>query len=255
MRPANLGAFSNTGSATTLAAADTTPPSAPGTLTASAVSSSQINLSWGAATDNVGVTGYRVERCAGAGCTSFAQIATPTGTTYSDTGLTASTTYSYRVRATDAAGNLGAFSNTGSATTLAAADTTPPSAPGTLTASAASSSQINLSWGAATDNVGVTGYRVERCAGAGCTSFAQIATPTGTTYSDTGTDGVDVVQLPSAGDGRGRQPRSVLEHGQCDDAGGGGHDAAERAGDVNGERGVLEPDQSELGRGDGQRRR
>jgi hypothetical protein len=54
---------------------------------------------WTAATDNVGVTGYRVERCAGAGCTNFAQIATPTATSYSDTGLTASTSYSYRVRA------------------------------------------------------------------------------------------------------------------------------------------------------------
>src|SRR6185503_17145029 len=127
-------------------AADTIPPSAPGTLTASAISATQINLSWGAATDNVGVTSYQVERCSGAGCTSFAQIATPTGTSFNDTGLTASTPYSYRVRAMDASGNPGAFSNTGSATTQAAADTTPPSAPGTLTASAVSATQINLSW-------------------------------------------------------------------------------------------------------------
>src|SRR5262249_21991041 len=49
---------------------DTTPPSAPGTLTATAVGTSQINLAWGAATDNVGVTGYHVERCQGAGCTN-----------------------------------------------------------------------------------------------------------------------------------------------------------------------------------------
>ena len=132
------------------------------------------------------MTGYRVERCQGAGCTNFAQIAAPsgTGTTYSDTGLSASTSYSYRVRATDAAGNLGAYSNTSTATTQAAADTTPPSAPGTLTATASSSTQVNLGWGAASDNVGVTGYRVERCQGAGCTNFAQIAAPsgTGTTY-------------------------------------------------------------------------
>jgi glucose/arabinose dehydrogenase len=117
----NPGAFSSTSSATTQAPPDTTPPSAPGTLTASAVSATQINLSWSPATDDVGVTGYRVERCAGASCTSFAQIATPIGTSYSDTGLTASTSYSYRVRAADAAGNLGAFSNTGSATTLSGA--------------------------------------------------------------------------------------------------------------------------------------
>jgi len=148
-------------------AGDTTPPSAPGTLTATVFSSTQINLSWLPASDDVGVAGYRIERCAGAGCTTFAQIGTPAGTSFSDTGLTASTSYSYRVRAVDAAGNAGALSNTGSATTQAGADTTPPSAPGTLTATAASATQVNLTWGAATDNVGVTGYRVERCTGAG----------------------------------------------------------------------------------------
>ena len=66
-----------------------------------------------------------MERCQGAGCATFAQIATPTGTSFSDTGLTAGTSYSYRVRATDAAGNLGGYSNTASATTTTP-DTTPP---------------------------------------------------------------------------------------------------------------------------------
>ena len=56
-------------------------------------------------------------------------MGSPTTTSYSDTGLTPSTTYSYTVKAADAAGNLSAASNTASATTLAAADTTPPSAP------------------------------------------------------------------------------------------------------------------------------
>jgi hypothetical protein len=65
---------------------DTTPPTAPGGLTATPTGS-QVGLSWTAATDDVGVTGYRVERCAGTGCTSFAQVATPTGTTYSDPNL------------------------------------------------------------------------------------------------------------------------------------------------------------------------
>src|SRR5207245_298074 len=50
---------------------DTTPPTAPGNLVATAVSSNQINLSWTASTDDVGVTGYRVDRCQGADCTSF----------------------------------------------------------------------------------------------------------------------------------------------------------------------------------------
>jgi hypothetical protein len=99
---------------------DTTPPSAPTGLTATAASTSQINLSWTASTDNVGVTGYKVERCQSAACSNFAQIATPTATTFNDTGLAGSTSYSYRVRATDAAGNLSNYSGTASATTPAA---------------------------------------------------------------------------------------------------------------------------------------
>ena len=58
------------------------------------------------------MTGYRVERCAGTGCTTFAEIGTPTGTSLSDTGLVTGTAYSYRVRATDAAGNLSGYSTT-----------------------------------------------------------------------------------------------------------------------------------------------
>src|SRR6185503_9779601 len=181
----NQGAYSNVASATTLSP-DTTPPTAPTGLSATAASSVQINLSWTAATDNVGVTGYRVESCQGTGCSNFVQIATPTGTTFNNTGLTGGTSYSYRVRAVDAAGNLGGYSNVASATTLTAPDTTPPTAPTGLTATAASTSQINLSWTASTDNVGVTGYRLERCQGASCTNFAQIATPAGTTFNDTG---------------------------------------------------------------------
>ncbi|MGB8786469.1 MAG: galactose oxidase-like domain-containing protein [Candidatus Acidiferrales bacterium] len=116
------GGLTNISAATLIVngSTDTQPPTAPTNLTATAASSTQINLTWTASTDNVGVTGYEVQRCEGAGCTNFAQIATPTGTTYTDTGLLASTSYSYRVLATDAAGNLSAFSNTASATTLSA---------------------------------------------------------------------------------------------------------------------------------------
>ena len=102
-------------------AADTQPPTAPSNASATATSSTQITLTWTASTDNVGVTGYQVERCAGAACTSFAQVATATATTYNDTGLASSSPYRYRVRATDAAGNLSAYSNIASATTLSPA--------------------------------------------------------------------------------------------------------------------------------------
>ncbi len=91
--------------------ADTTPPSVPTNLTATAVSTSQINLSWTASTDNVGVTGYKVYR-------GGTQIATVTsGTIYQNTGLSPNTTYSYTVAAYDAAGNTSAQSAVASATT------------------------------------------------------------------------------------------------------------------------------------------
>ncbi|HSX00646.1 MAG TPA: fibronectin type III domain-containing protein, partial [Candidatus Saccharimonas sp.] len=158
---------------------DTTPPSAPTGLAATATSQSQINLSWTASTDNVGVTGYRVERCQGAGCTSFAQVATPSTTSFSDTGLAPSTAYVYRVRATDAAGNLGGYSATATATTQGAPDTTPPSVPTNLAGIGTSISQISLTWTASTDNVGVTGYKIFR-------NGSQINTSTSASYNDSG---------------------------------------------------------------------
>src|SRR5213596_3109675 len=168
----NLSAQSSPASATTPAAPDTTPPSVPTGLTASAVSSSQINLSWAASSDNVGVSGYRVYR-------GGTQIATTSATSFTNTGLSPSTTYSYAVAAFDAAGNLSAQSGPASATTPAAPDTTPPSVPTGLTASAVSSSQINLSWTASFDTVGVTGYRVYR-------GGTQIATTSTTSFTNTG---------------------------------------------------------------------
>ena len=164
---------------------DSQPPSAPGTLTATAAGPGEIDLSWGAATDNVAVTGYQVFRCQGVGCSNFAQLTTTTATGYSNTGLSPTTSYSYQVRAVDAAANQGPFTATATAGTPAASDTQPPSAPGTLTATAAGPGEIDLSWGAATDNVAVTGYHIERCQGAGCTNFVEIATSTIASYSDT----------------------------------------------------------------------
>jgi chitodextrinase len=84
-------------------------------------------LSWTGSTDNVAVAQYRVERCQSVGCANFTQIATPAGTTFNDTGLAASTSYSYRVRAADAAGNVSNYSNVASATTSAVV--TPPATP------------------------------------------------------------------------------------------------------------------------------
>ena len=96
---------------------DTQAPTTPGSLSGSVISGTQINLGWTASTDNIAVTGYRLERCQGAGCSNFVEIATPSGTAYNDSSLLPSTTYSYRVRATDAAGNLSSYSNVATATT------------------------------------------------------------------------------------------------------------------------------------------
>lgn len=96
---------------------DSIPPTAPSNLLATAAGSGGINLSWTASSDNVGVTGYLVERCQGAGCTTFTQVATSTATTFADAGLLPGTSYNYRTRATDAAGNLSGYSNISTATT------------------------------------------------------------------------------------------------------------------------------------------
>jgi serine protease AprX len=105
------------------AAPPPTPPAAPSGLSATAVSSSQINLSWADASNNE--DGFTIERCQGAGCSSFGPIASVGAgvTSYSNTGLSASTSYSYRVRAFNTGGDSG-YSNSASATTSGGAAST-----------------------------------------------------------------------------------------------------------------------------------
>jgi hypothetical protein len=134
----------------------TTPPVAPTNLIATAVSSTQVNLSW---TDNDNSeTGFKIERCTGAGCSDFVQITTAGANVnnYSNTGLTASTSYSYRVRAYNTAGDS-EYSSTAIAVTQALPVT--PAAPTNLAATVVSRSQINLTW---IDNSSTeTGFRIE----------------------------------------------------------------------------------------------
>ncbi|MCP2328611.1 hypothetical protein HDA40_007118 [Hamadaea flava] len=94
---------------------DTSPPSTPANLTASGATANSVNLNWSASSDNVGVTGYDVYRATNGG--SFSQIATASGTSYTATGLAASTQYQFYVRARDAAGNTSGNSSTVTATT------------------------------------------------------------------------------------------------------------------------------------------
>jgi len=117
-------------------------PTAPANLGAAVISSTQINLTWTASTETGGtINNYLVERCQGSGCTSFAQIGSSTTTSYNDTTLAASTTYSYRVRAEDTSNNTGPYSNIAKATTQSASMPT-PSAPTNLTAVAGASGPI-----------------------------------------------------------------------------------------------------------------
>ncbi len=170
---------------------DTVDPTDPSGLSASAASASQINLTWTASTDSggSGLAGYKIERCSGGGCTNFLQVALSAGASYSDTGLTVSTSYSYRVRAYDnATNNSVGYSNTDSATTWTLPDSTPPSA-SSLSGVAFSSTQINLLWTASTDNVGVAGYRVYRgimliyTAGSTTMTYSDLGLTPSTTYS------------------------------------------------------------------------
>ncbi len=158
-----------------------TPPPAPASLTATAVSASRVDLSWSAVTE---ATGYRVERSTNT--TTWSPVATTAAgvTSYSDTGLAASTTYSYRVVATGDGGDS-APSPVASATTAAPPDTTSPTAPSGLKAASAKG-KVNLSWSGSTDagGSGLAGYIVWRGTAGASGPFTSIATITSTSYSD-----------------------------------------------------------------------
>lgn len=135
------------------ATGDTTAPSAPTGLAYSEPGSGQIRLSWNAATDDTGVTGYDVY--------ANGELRTSvSGSTLTFTDSQPdSATVAYFVRAKDAAGNVSGNSNTVTRTG-SGGDTQAPSQPGNLTLTQPGSGQIKLTWTASGDNVGVTGYEV-----------------------------------------------------------------------------------------------
>lgn len=170
-------AFTAQITATTTSAA----PNAPSGLAASVVSSSQVDLSW---TDNSSdETGFEVKRATDSAFTQgVVWIGGIQGTAYSDTGLSASTTYYYKVRAQGAAQDS-AYSTAVSATTTASG--TIPTAPSGLSATAASGTQVNLSW---TDNSSnETGFELKRATDSAFTqNVVWIGGIQGTTYANTG---------------------------------------------------------------------
>jgi subtilase family serine protease len=157
--------------------------SAPTGLTAKAVSATQVNLAWSNSNAS-GVTSNVVQRSANGGSTwTTLGSVSATATTYTDSTASAGTTYSYRVYASNGSVN--------SATSNVASVTTIPAAPQNVAATAASASQINVTW---SNVAGATGFRVDRSTdgatwstvgtvGSGVTSFANTGLAAGTTYS------------------------------------------------------------------------
>ncbi|MEY8862195.1 endonuclease [Tenacibaculum singaporense] len=133
---------------------DTTAPSAPTNVAASNITQTSVNLSWTASTDNIGVTGYDIYQ-------GSSKIATVTTTSYSVSGLTASTSYTFSVKAKDAANNISSSSNTVNVTTLA----------NTISYCSTKGNNVNYEW---IDNVVIGGISNATSANGGYTDFTSL---------------------------------------------------------------------------------
>jgi glucose/arabinose dehydrogenase len=148
---------------------DTQPPTTPGNLTASNVTSTTATLTWTASTDDIAVAAYDIYN-------TGQLVTTVSGTTLSTTltGLKPGTSYGFYVNARDAAGNVSQASDTVPVKTPpTVVDTEPPTAPGNPHSTGTTANSISLAWNASTDNIGVTGYIVY-------SGDAQVATSTTT---------------------------------------------------------------------------
>jgi glucoamylase len=160
------------------AAAPTQAPAAPTALATTAVHTTSVTLSW---TGSQFAAGYKVYRDSGTG--TAALIATTGSTTYTDTGLTASTGYTYYVTAYN---NIGSSPASNKVTVTTKAPSPPPNAPTGLKVTSATSTTASLAWTAATDTAGgtVAGYHVYRATATGTTAL--VGTTDATAYDDTG---------------------------------------------------------------------
>lgn len=157
----------------------TPPPSTPGSLSATPNATPAVVLSWGASER---ATSYELERKTGSSGT-YALIATPNGdtTTFTDTSVAFSTTYSYRIRAVGVGGKSDWLERANVATL--AQPTQPPGAPQNLSATATSPTSITLTWQAPTSGGAVASYRIQRKEGASG-SFSNLATVFTPNFSD-----------------------------------------------------------------------
>jgi chitodextrinase len=165
---------------------DVLPPTAPLGLVKGTSTQTSIAVSWTASTDNIGVAGYGLYRNGTAVGSSVVAVAT-------FSGLTCGTTYTLAVDAYDAVGNRSGTTSLSAATSACAGgvDTTAPSTPGTLTKTGSTMTSISVSWGASTDNVGVTGYGLYRNGSSTGTSATTSATFSGLACGSSYTLAVD----------------------------------------------------------------
>lgn len=202
-----ISAINNIGTSATSGEASATPtssstsgvPSAPTGLVATANSGTQVNLSWATPSSTGGfpITGYKIEYKIGSG--SYTNLVSNTGTTtttYSHTGLTSGQLYVYRVSAINSVGTSIASNEASATPTSSSSSSNVPGSVTNLSATSASPTQINLSWGAPSNNGGaaITGYKIESKKGAGAfevlvansqsttTSFSHTGLTTGTQY-------------------------------------------------------------------------
>jgi len=148
-------------------------PSTPTGVTAEATSSSSITVSWSSVT---GATGYKVYRSTSSSGT-YSKAGDATTTSYTDTGLTANTTYYYKVSASNSAGESSQSSSVSAKTSVSI-----PATPSSVSATAESSSSIKVSWSSVT---GATGYKVYRSSSSSGT-YSKAGDATTTSYTDTG---------------------------------------------------------------------
>lgn len=136
----------------TVSVLDPTAPGVPGSPKATPTSATSVAVTWTKATDNYAVDHYRVLR-------DGVEVATPTGLSFTDTGLTPATTYAYTIVAIDGSGNAGPAASAGAKTPPSGSDVTPPSQVRSLKAKIGTTT-TKLYWTAATDDFGVAGYKV-----------------------------------------------------------------------------------------------
>ena len=168
---------------------------APSGLATTLVLENKVDLRW---TDNtVDESGFVVERCLGASCSNFVEVGTTSGVVFTDSGVTANATYTYRVRARKQTTCGNEYSPPAPPITVPVL----PPAPQSLAAAFIQPGAVSLTWTPQTTTH--TGFTVERCNGTGCTNFSFLASTTSAKYTDTsvcfGSDGVNRYRVKAVG--------------------------------------------------------